>query len=85
MANIWEIEGMITILAGVIFMCFFPGTPKTAQPLTRLSYFSSEELDVLRRRVLKDDPSKASGREYVTGREIMKTVSRTQLPRKLCS
>ncbi len=70
-----QLEGIFTILAGVVFTCLFPGTPKDPVSLAGVSYFSERELLILQHRVFVDDPSKNTTKKDISVSDIINTVS----------
>ena len=70
-------EGLITIFAGFVFTLFIPPKAGDGRPLIsggRWSYFNKRESQIIRDRVLLDDPLKAQGHIKITGRDIWDTV-----------
>lgn len=70
-------EGLITIFAGFIFTLFIPPKAGDGRPLIsggRWSYFTERESQIIRDRVVLDDPLKAQGHIKITGRDIWDTV-----------
>lgn len=71
------VEGLITIFAGILFTLFIPPKAGDGRPLIsggRWSYFNERESQIIRDRVLLDDPLKAHGHVKITGRDIWDTV-----------
>ncbi len=73
-----QIEGMFTVLVGILFIALFPLSSAKPVSLLGVRYFSERESQILQQRVLRDDPTKAQPRQSVTLGEIKDTVS---LPR----
>ncbi|OJJ95144.1 hypothetical protein ASPACDRAFT_36836 [Aspergillus aculeatus ATCC 16872] len=75
---IFLIEGLITIVAAILFILFIPKKAGDGSPLAsmgRWSYFNAREKQIIRDRVLLDDPLKARGdRIKITGRDVWDTV-----------
>lgn len=70
-------EGLITIFAGFIFTLFIPPKAGDGRPLIsggRWSYFTERESQIIRDRVVLDDPLKTQGHIKITGRDIWDTV-----------
>lgn len=68
------IMGLFTILCGIGLVLFLPKDPIHAWPLSGISYFTSRERDIMRRRILEDDASKERRIDHVTVKEITTTV-----------
>lgn len=65
------IEGLYTVLAGVIYMAFYPKSRDEPVPFTRLTYFNEREKHIISQRVILDDPSKVSGpRKTISTKEL---------------
>lgn len=73
------LEGLFTILAGILFICAFPGTPSNPVTLTGIKYFNEREITILQTRVLIDDPAKVQKKPYIDIRDIVKTLSSGKL------
>lgn len=70
-------EGLITIFAGIIFTLFIPPKAGDGRPLIsmgRWSYFTERESQVIRDRVILDDPLKEQGHIKITGRDVWDTI-----------
>lgn len=75
-ANLVQIEGLYTVLAGVIYMAFYPKSRDEPVPFTRLTYFNEREKHIISQRVMLDDPSKVSGpRKTISMKELGWAVS----------
>ncbi|KAJ9156231.1 Alternative sulfate transporter [Pleurostoma richardsiae] len=73
------LEGIFTILAGVVFACLFPGLPNNPVSLTGIRYFNEKETMILQQRVLLDDPLKAMKRSFITLPDVLSTLANTKL------
>ncbi|RAL08782.1 vitamin H transporter [Aspergillus homomorphus CBS 101889] len=74
---IFLIEGLITIFAAILFILFIPKKAGDGSPLAsmgRWSYFTPREKQIIRDRVLLDDPLKARDHIKITGRDIWDTM-----------
>ncbi|KAL9096526.1 MAG: hypothetical protein Q9165_001523 [Trypethelium subeluteriae] len=69
------IEGLFTIVVGLIFTTFFPKGPANPTCYARIRYFNERESQILVRRVLIDDPTKQSTRKNISMGEIRHTFS----------
>jgi hypothetical protein len=69
-----QIEGIFTILVGILFICLFPLSAENPVSILGLRYFSEREAQILQQRVLRDDPTKAQKRKNVSWDEIKATV-----------
>lgn len=59
-------DGLITVFIGILFMCLIPPFVGGGSPLVSLgkwSYFTERESQILRQRVILDDPAKAYDHE----------------------
>lgn len=74
------LEGIFTVLCGVLLILFLPKDPSNPYPLSRISYFTAREREIMVKRVLLDDPSKEKRTHHVTLQQIKKTVRRTAMP-----
>lgn len=69
------IEGLFTILVGILFVALFPKDPSHPVSFLGLKYFNDREAMILQQRVLRDDPSKIKTGRTITGKQIKDTVS----------
>ncbi|EAW13603.1 putative MFS transporter [Aspergillus clavatus NRRL 1] len=79
---IFLVEGIITLLAGVIFTLLVPSKAGDGKPFLsggRWSYFTPRESHIIVNRVLLDDPRKANGHVKITGSDIWKTVRQPRI------
>lgn len=70
-----QLEGLFTVLVGILFLCLFPKSPSNPVSLLGYRYFSERESQILQQRVLREDPSKIQARESVSMAEVKATVS----------
>ncbi|ORY71367.1 alternative sulfate transporter [Pseudomassariella vexata] len=69
------LEGIFTVLVGVLFGCFFPGTPSHPTTLTGLRYFSEREIFVLLQRKHLDGSCKDQHNKRIKFRIVMKSLA----------
>jgi MFS family permease len=69
------IEGLFTVVVGVIFALLFPSSPTNPVNLLKRRYFTERESYILVQRVLRDDPSKHEKSKNVTSAELKRVVS----------
>lgn len=69
-----KIEGLFTILVGVLFVMLFPRSSGNPFSLLGFRYFSEREAQILQQRVLRDDPTKFQPRRNVSWAEAKSTV-----------
>ena len=74
-SDVEQLEGLFTIVAGVIFITLFP--KNTGNPVATLGfrYFNERDTYILSQRVLIDDPTKVHVRPHVSWEEVKRTVS----------
>jgi sugar phosphate permease len=68
------LEGLFTILIGVLFITLFPRSSSNPVSLLKFRYFSEREAQILQQRVLRDDPTKFQPRRSVSWAEARATV-----------
>ncbi|KAK0656875.1 alternative sulfate transporter [Cercophora newfieldiana] len=73
------IEGILTVLAGVIFLTLFPSSPSNPTTLLHHVYFTPRESQILHRRILLDDATKAQTHRHVSLSELKHTLSNWRL------
>ncbi|KAJ5602223.1 hypothetical protein N7510_011757 [Penicillium lagena] len=79
---IFLVEGLITIFVGIVFTLFVPpaaGDGRALIGMGRWSYFSERETQIIRNRVLLDDPRKARGQIQISRSDIWKTVCQPRI------
>ncbi|KAB2579281.1 putative alternative sulfate transporter protein [Lasiodiplodia theobromae] len=70
------IEGLYTVLAGAIYMAFYPKSRDDPVPFTRITYFNERERHIIAQRVILDDPSKVTGaRKTISMKELRWALS----------
>jgi hypothetical protein len=69
-----QIEGMFTILVGILFIALFPISLANPVSLLGFRYFTERESQILQQRVLRDDPSKLQPRRNVSLAEVKAAV-----------
>lgn len=78
-----QIEGLFSILVGLIFTFFFPISPANPACYAKFCYFNEQESEILISRILSDDPSKEHSRKNISRSEIIRTVCHAQKPQSL--
>ncbi|KAF5004552.1 hypothetical protein FDECE_8965 [Fusarium decemcellulare] len=73
------LEGLFTILVGIAFLLTFPQQVSNPVSLLRVRYFDERETQILVERVLRDDPSKAVVRHYVSRDELKAALTNWRL------
>ncbi|KAK4132811.1 MFS general substrate transporter, partial [Trichocladium antarcticum] len=74
-----QIEGVFTIIVGILFFSLLPQSPLNPVSLFGIRYFSEREAQILQQRVLRDDPSKVQTRETVSAAEVKATFTNWRL------
>ncbi|KAF4121859.1 Major Facilitator Superfamily [Geosmithia morbida] len=65
-----KIEGLFTILVGIVFTLFFPKSTADPRCLVGISYFDERESRILTQRITLDDASKAESRRSISWAEM---------------
>ncbi|RSL56932.1 hypothetical protein CEP51_014318, partial [Fusarium floridanum] len=73
------IEGIMTVLSGLVFIGLFPGLPSDPVSLFSVRFFDEREIYILQQRVLLDDPSKELKSRSVRGSTILSTLGNFQV------
>ncbi|KAF5606112.1 nicotinamide mononucleotide permease [Fusarium pseudocircinatum] len=73
------LEGIFTILVGVLFILFFPDSPFNPVSLFKFGVFTEREKEILTKRILKDDPSKIHAKPNVTKEEFRNVMTNWRL------
>ncbi|KAI1010636.1 hypothetical protein LB503_005133 [Fusarium chuoi] len=73
------LEGIFTILVGVLFILFFPDSPFNPVSLFKFGVFTEREKEILKKRILKDDPSKIHAKPNVTKEEFRNVMTNWRL------
>ncbi|KAL6241069.1 hypothetical protein RBB50_011972 [Rhinocladiella similis] len=68
------IEGVFTILVGILFTALCPRSTSNPTCLIGIRYFDERESQILTRRVVLDDPTKHHLHKNITGAEIKRTL-----------
>lgn len=68
------IEGIFTILCGVVFLLCIPLGPQNPATLFGYRYFTEREEHILRQRVLLDDPSKEKKSHSISKKELLSVL-----------
>ncbi|KAL2125017.1 hypothetical protein VTJ04DRAFT_1382 [Mycothermus thermophilus] len=69
------LEGLFTVLVGLIFLALFPKSTAHPVSLLGLRYFNEREAQILTQRVLRDDPTKFQPRRNVSLAEVKAAFS----------
>ncbi|KAH8681809.1 major facilitator superfamily domain-containing protein [Xylariales sp. PMI_506] len=67
------LEGIVSVLVGITFLLAFPTSVSKPTSLLGVTYFSERESQILYQRVIRDDPAKATYRNYITRQELIDT------------
>ena len=76
------VEGLITLFIGIFFTLLVPPKAGDGRPLIafgRWSYFTERESQIIRNRVLLDDPRKARGHIKISKSDIWKTLKQPRI------
>ncbi|EWZ02473.1 hypothetical protein FOCG_07013 [Fusarium oxysporum f. sp. radicis-lycopersici 26381] len=73
------LEGIFTILVGILFILFFPDSPFNPVSLFKFGVFTEREREILTKRILKDDPSKIHAKPNVTKEEFRNVMTNWRL------
>lgn len=80
--NVSLVEGLLTLLIGIVFTLLVPPNVGDGRPLIsfgRWSYFTERESHIIRNRVLLDDPRKAKGHIQISRSDIWKTLKQPRI------
>ncbi|CAK7219942.1 hypothetical protein SEUCBS140593_004065 [Sporothrix eucalyptigena] len=73
------LEGIFTILTGVVFVTLFPGLPSNPVSFAGIRYFSDRELMILRQRKALDDPNAGQLQRRMTFKDVTSTLANLKL------
>ncbi|KAM0216343.1 hypothetical protein ACHAQI_002762 [Fusarium lateritium] len=73
------IEGIFTILVGILFILFFPDSPFNPVSIFKFSVFTEREKHILTKRILADDPTKIHVKPNVTKEEFRNVMTNWKL------
>jgi len=76
------VEGLITLFVGIVFTLLVPpsaGDGRALIGMGRWNYFSERETQIIRNRVLLDDPQKARGQIQISRSDIWHTVCQPRI------
>ncbi|KAJ5167601.1 uncharacterized protein N7482_003195 [Penicillium canariense] len=79
---IFLVEGLLTLFVGIVFTLLIPPNAGDGRPLIsfgRWSYFTERESQIIRDRVLLDDPRKAQGHVQISRSDIWKTLKQPRI------
>ncbi|KAF2139309.1 uncharacterized protein K452DRAFT_352577 [Aplosporella prunicola CBS 121167] len=69
------IEGLFTVIIGLLFIFLFPQSLAQPKSLLGFHYFSPRECEILRQRVIHDDPRKLQKTNWIGWEEIKHALS----------
>ncbi|KAF4967359.1 hypothetical protein FSARC_5082 [Fusarium sarcochroum] len=73
------LEGIFTLLVGIIFIFFFPDSPFNPYSIFKFGIFTDKEKQILTKRILLDDPSKIHAKPSVTKEEFRNVMTNWKL------
>ncbi|KAF4775618.1 alternative sulfate transporter [Colletotrichum scovillei] len=73
------LEGIFTILVGIAFFACFPNQVNNPVSMLGFRYFSEREAEILYKRVMIDDPSKAQSKRSVSWPELRSALTNWRL------
>ncbi|KAM0434053.1 hypothetical protein ACHAPT_003998 [Fusarium lateritium] len=73
------IEGIFTLLVGLIFLSLFPDSTYNPVSLLKIRLFTEEEARILTKRILLDDPSKIHVKPQITKQEFKNVMTNWRL------
>ncbi|KAJ5308543.1 hypothetical protein N7476_009199 [Penicillium atrosanguineum] len=79
---IFLVEGLMTLFIGIVFTLFVPpkvGDGRALIGFGRWNYFTERESQIIRNRVLLDDPRKARGHIQISRSDIWNTVKQPRI------
>ncbi|KAL8842520.1 MAG: hypothetical protein Q9170_000474 [Blastenia crenularia] len=68
------LEGLYTVLAGVLLICFLPEHRDKPYPFTQINYFTERERYIIARRVPLDDPAKLAKKRSISVRDLRQAL-----------
>ncbi|KAM0433397.1 hypothetical protein ACHAPT_004275 [Fusarium lateritium] len=68
------IEGILTIISGVIFLVLFPGLPNNPTSLLGISFFNERERMIMQERLWRDNGTRKARSSHITGKHIVLTI-----------
>ena len=74
LSNNQQIEGLFGVVVGAVFIALFPRDVSKPVSIFKYRYFSKRETEILVRRLLLDDPTKAQRHRNITRAEILRAV-----------
>lgn len=77
-----QIEGMFTCCVGILFATMFPKSVFEPKSLLGFRYFTEREADILRRRIILDDPRKLQKKKWIDLHELRRAVRSLFLRKK---
>ncbi|RSM15290.1 hypothetical protein CEP52_000799 [Fusarium oligoseptatum] len=73
------LEGIFTILTGLIFLSLFPDSTYNPVSLFKIRLFTEDEARILTKRILLDDPSKIHVKPQITKQEFKNVLTNWKL------
>ncbi|KAK6207606.1 alternative sulfate transporter [Colletotrichum tabaci] len=73
------LEGIFTVLVGIAFFLCFPNQVNNPVSLTGIRYFTEREAEILYKRIMIDDPSKAHAKRSVSWPELRSALTNWRL------
>ncbi|KAL0931547.1 alternative sulfate transporter [Colletotrichum truncatum] len=73
------LEGIFTVLVGICFLIFFPNQVNNPVSMVGKRYFTEREAEILYKRVMLDDPSKAHPKRSVSWPELKGALTNWRL------
>ncbi|EEU44840.1 uncharacterized protein NECHADRAFT_96352 [Fusarium vanettenii 77-13-4] len=74
-----QLEGIFTILTGLIFLSLFPDSTYNPVSLLKIRLFTEDEARILTKRILLDDPSKIHVKPQITKQEFKNVFTNWRL------
>ncbi|RYP83155.1 hypothetical protein DL769_001461 [Monosporascus sp. CRB-8-3] len=74
-----QIEGIWTVLMGVVFGCLFPASLSRPVPFIGLRYFTDREAFILQQRIVQEDSHKHAVSQNIRFKVVFKTLANKKL------
>lgn len=68
------LEGLYTVLTGILLICFFPEHRDNSYPFTKINYFTERERYIIARRVVLDDPAKLARKRSISRSDLLQAL-----------
>ncbi|KAF2086701.1 alternative sulfate transporter [Saccharata proteae CBS 121410] len=69
------LEGLFTVSVGILFTILFPKNPAQPKSILGFRYFSERESQILRKRIVLDDPRKLQKKKWIDWSELKRALS----------